>query len=232
LRDGRVAGAATTHASAGFVPGGFGVVQPAPTATHELFRPSALQTAEVTDDVREAAHAAGFAAGFAVGARKAAAVAEVEAARVAVERAEEAATTGALLGRALDVLANAAAAASARTAPVLHDAEELLHAGALELARAVLGVELSDHEQSARAALARVLARPRTPETVTVHLSPRDLATLDTIGVDDLPDGVQLVADPALAPGDALAVHPDGYLDARIGTAVDRSRAALAGESE
>ncbi|WP_051275029.1 FliH/SctL family protein [Cellulomonas sp. URHD0024] len=221
--------AATTRARSGFVPGGFGVVPPASGAP-DAFRPSELRAVELSDDVRDSAHAVGFAAGFAAGARESAAVAAVEAARAATERAEQAATAGALLGQALDVLARAADAASARTALVLHDAEELLHTEAFELARAVLGVELSDHEQSARAALARVLSAPRSAEAVTVHLSPRDLETLDSIGVDDLPDGVRLVADPSLAPGDALAVHPDGYLDARIGAALERARAALAGE--
>jgi len=232
LRDGFVVDASTTRAPAGFVPGGFGVVSPRGpvregAAAPEAFRLSALETTELSDGVREAARAAGFAAGFAAGAREAAAVAEAEAARAAAERAAQDATTGALLGRALEVLARAAAAASAQTAPVLAEAETLLHAGALELAQAVLGVELSDHEQSARAALARALSRPRLPETVTVRLNARDLQTLQTVGVDDLPDGVVLVADPTLAPGDALAVHPEGFLDARIGTALERARTAL-----
>lgn len=236
MRDGFVVDAPTTRAPAGFVPGGFGVVPPRGpvrdgVAVAETFRPTALKVSELADEVREAARSAGFAAGFAAGAREAAAVAEIEVARVAAERAAQDATTGALLGRALDVLALAAAAASARTAPVLVEAEELLHAGAFELAQAVLGVELSDREQSARSALARVLSRPRVPEAVTVHLSPRDLDTLQSMGIDEVPDGVVLVADPTLAPGDALAVHPDGFLDARIGAALDRARAALAGES-
>ena len=236
MREGLVAEAMIARAPAGFVPGGFGVVPsqagPVRSAPLDSFRPSALEENELADEVREIARSAGFAAGFAAGAREAAAVAAVEASRVAAEHAAQDATTGALLGRALDVLARAAAAASARTAPVVAEAEELLHAGAFELARAVLGVELSDREQSARAALARALSRPRSAETVTVHLSLRDLDTLQSVGADDVPEGVLLVGDPSLAPGDALAVHPDGFLDARIGAALDRARAALAGESE
>ncbi len=191
------------------------------------FRPAVLDAPEVDHAVRESARAAGYAAGFAAGARQAGSVAAAEARRVAAERAAAEAQAAAALERALAVLAAAAAAAQARTAPVVALAEELLHAGALELARAVLGVELADAERSATAALARVLQHPQLPETVTVHLHPRDLDALRAVGAEDVPDGVELVADAALAPGDAVAQHPDGYLDARIGSALDRAAAAL-----
>ena len=45
-------------------------------------------------------------------------------------------------------------------------------------------------------------------------------------GVPDVA-GLELVADPSLAPGDAVGRHPDGYLDARVATALARARAAL-----
>ncbi|WP_197030145.1 FliH/SctL family protein [Cellulomonas sp. URHE0023] len=237
MRDGLVADLATTRAPAGFVPGGFGgapTQRPATLGASSVqsFQPSGLKAAELPDGVRDAAEAAGFAAGFAAGAREAAALAELETSRIAAERAAQDATAGALLGRALDVLAQAAQAASSRTAPVLADSEQHLHAEALELARAVLAVELLDNEQSARAALARVLNRPRATDSVTIHLSPRDLDTVQSVGVLDLPEGVRLVADPSLAPGDALAAHADGFLDGRISLAFDRAQAALAGVSE
>lgn len=191
------------------------------------FRPAVLDAPAVNVAVREASRAAGFAAGFAAGAREAAATAAVEAARVTAARAVADAEASAALAHALDVLAAAAAAAQARTAPVLAEAEALLHAGALELARAVLGVELDDAERSATAALTRVLGRPITPEPVSVHLHPRDLDALRAAGADEVPPGVELVADAALAPGDAVAKHADGYLDARIGAALGRAAAAL-----
>ena len=194
------------------------------------FRPTALEVPDVDAAAHEAARAAGFAAGYAAGARVAAATAAEESVRVAAARAEAEADAAAALAAALAVLRSAAAAAQARTVPVLAEAEALLHAGALELARAVLGIELSDAERSARAALARVLSRPHAPEAVTIHLNPRDLAALRATGADEVPDGVELVDDPALAPGDAVARHPDGYLDARIGAALERAAAALAGD--
>jgi flagellar assembly protein FliH len=39
------------------------------------------------------------------------------------------------------------------------------------------------------------------------------------------------VPDLSLARGDAIAEYPDGELDARIGSALARARAALAGET-
>ena len=110
---------------------------------------------------------------------------------------------------------------------MLADASAALHAAALELAAAVLGSELADGERSARAALARVLQHPELPGIQVVRLHPRDLDALRAVGGVPEVVGVELVADASLAPGDAIGEHPDGYLDARIGTALDRARAAL-----
>ena len=40
-------------------------------------------------------------------------------------------------------------------------------------------------------------------------------------------DDIRAVADPSLAPGDAIGGLPDGWLDARIRSALDRAREAL-----
>jgi flagellar assembly protein FliH len=200
----------------------------APVAFRPVVLDALTERVAAHDEARTAGFAAGYGAGFAAGAREAAAVAARETERVAAERAAAADRASAQVAHALDVLAAAASAAQARTAPVLDDAEALLHAGALDLARAVLGSELADDERSATAALSRVLRHPQLPDAVTVRLHPRDLDALRTLGADDVPSGVLLVADPTLSPGDAVAQHPDGYLDARIGTALDRAAAALA----
>ncbi|MBO3100685.1 FliH/SctL family protein [Cellulomonas fengjieae] len=221
-----------TVASTGSGPAAFAPAGSASSAGQAVaFRPAVLGAPEVDVAVHAAARAAGFAAGFAAGARQAAAAAELEAERVATRRAADDEAAARALAAALGVLASAAAAAQARTAPVLAQAESLLHAGALELARTVLGVELCDAERSATAALGRVLRQPRVPEVVTVHLHPRDLDVLRAVGADAAPDGVVLVADASLAPGDALARHDDGYLDARIGSALERAAAALADDA-
>ncbi|GAA4662883.1 hypothetical protein [Arthrobacter cryoconiti] len=43
--------------------------------------------------------------------------------------------------------------------------------------------------------------------------------------------GLVIVPDAALAPGDSVAEYPDGFLDARITSALERARRALLGES-
>ncbi|WP_159798815.1 FliH/SctL family protein, partial [Puerhibacterium puerhi] len=153
-----------------------------------------------------------------------------EAARRAQEHAAAEEQRRAEHAAALAALERAARAAQDREAAVLAEAEHALHTAALELAAVVLGVELADDDRSARTALARVLEHPQTPDAVTVHLHPRDLQALTAAQARTgaaLPDGVRLEADPALAPGDAVARHPHGYLDARLATALERARAAL-----
>ncbi|QTE29871.1 FliH/SctL family protein [Pengzhenrongella sicca] len=181
------------------------------------------------DHGSEQARAAGWAAGWAAGSRAAAVAASTQ--RQALDDAERTAERGraAALEAALDVLRRAADAVSARTVPLLDSALAQLDDGAVELARAVLGRELSAADDGARAALARALSAPVEVGVHTVRLHPADLAVLEAAGaLAGLPLGVALVADATLAPGDAVSVFADGFLDARIATALDRARLALA----
>ncbi|HEY0118549.1 MAG TPA: FliH/SctL family protein [Cellulomonas sp.] len=178
---------------------------------------------------RESSRAAGFAAGFAAGARAAARAAETAVRRATLEREDAARRGDERLEAALAALGSAARALSARTAPVLAEAEQALHEHALALAEAVLGVELQQDETSAAAALARVRAAAGMGDAVTVRLNPQDLSSLS--GMPSLPAGVVLVSDPSLGRGEALAEQADGWLDARIGDALRRARAALDGGS-
>lgn len=176
-------------------------------------------------------YARGHAAGYSAGLRRAATeVAERETQR----RAEHEALLAAARSRAeaaLAVLVSAARALEARTAPVLADAEAQLAHAALSIAEAVIGHELTDAPGSARAALARALSAPDANAVIAVRLNPSDRALLcsDPSGEVPVPAGVVLEADDALAPGDAVAVYPDGELDARIGSALARAAAALTG---
>ena len=129
----------------------------------------------------------------------------------------------------VQALRMATAALEARTIPVLADAEEVLFSQALDLAEALLGQELRDRNISARSALARVRGRSGDEVPVSIRMHPADLAELTENGRDalDLPTSVQLVADRSLNRGDAMADYPNGFLDARLSTAVARTRAAL-----
>lgn len=177
---------------------------------------------------RESARAAGFAAGFAAGARAAARAAEVSRRRTVLEREAAAREADERTSAALEVLAAAARAATERTVPVLAEAEHAVHEAALSLAAAVLAVELRSDETSAAAVLARVRQASALADAVTVRLNPDDLALLSGKA---LPTDVVLVADPALGRGEAVATHPDGWLDGRIDAALARARAALEGPS-
>lgn len=168
----------------------------------------------------------GHAAGYAAGLRAAEKVLAER--QLAIERELSRAKAAARgeLERALAVLATATRAVEARTIPVIQDAQDTLAAAAIELAEAILGQELSDGPRSARAALARALGTVPPVELTGIRLHPDDLALLDP----DLSEGVRLIADPTLSRGDAVAELPDGYLDARISTALNRAKAAILGE--
>ncbi|HET8595671.1 MAG TPA: FliH/SctL family protein [Intrasporangium sp.] len=169
----------------------------------------------------------GHAAGYAAGLRRATAEAAARDAQRAAEHEAVLAGARTRADRAVQVLDAAARALKARTAPVLAEAEGELAAAALVLAQAVVGNELSDPGGAARAALARALSGPDHDAVISVRLNPVDLALLDEHATQS---SVSLVPDPSLAPGDAVAVYPDGELDARIASALSRATAALTGE--
>lgn len=183
------------------------------------------EQAQLSADALERGYRRGHTLGYAAGqerAQKEAALrrAELEAAHNALQAELR---TRAETQRA--ALAAAAAALSARTLPVLAEAEQTLVASALTLAEAVLGRELDDGGTRSKAVLARVLAAQDPAGAPRVRLNPQDLAVIGTEALADA--GVEPVADPATAPGDAVAEYQDGFLDARISTALDRARRAL-----
>jgi flagellar assembly protein FliH len=193
--------------------------------TPRAFRPASLGSTPARDEAHDHARATGFAAGYAAGVRRAAQDAAEQAELVANQAAQAAAVASRRASDALESLARAAEAVRAIAAPVLSDATGAVHAAAIELAETVLGVELAADDRSARAALARVHGAELGPGPVTVRLHPRDVAALPAGAAAE---HVRIVADATLAPGDAIAEHADGHLDARIGAALARARAALA----
>lgn len=172
----------------------------------------------------------GHAAGYAAGIR--AAAAEQLGLREQLQAEHRAMLDAGRLavGHAVRALEAAAAESRRRRGAVLEEAQDVLAAGAMELAEAILGYELNDGANTARAALARALATASDVQSVTtVRLHPEDLAALTAVDVGSVA-GVELKADPALDRGDAIAEYPQGWLDARLGTAVDRAKAALLGK--
>lgn len=132
--------------------------------------------------------------------------------------------------RLAGLLQSAAAALNARTLPTVAAAEETLVAAAVELAEAILGYELSDRSKAARAALDRALSGSKGLDVVTIRMNPEDISMLGGLDVPGAGSGtaVELAPDPTLNPGDAVAELPQGFLDAKIGTALARVKGALA----
>lgn len=174
------------------------------------------------------AYSHGHTAGYTAGIRMAAT--EADKRRGEMESEHAAALDHAVVrtDQALATLGAAARALELSYLPVLTSAQDALAYAALDLAEAILGHELSDSENSARAALTRALAVPASSGTRTVRLNPSDLAVL----IEDslTAAGVIFVADETVARGDAFTEFETGYLDARIATALERAREALVGE--
>ncbi|WP_238439379.1 FliH/SctL family protein [Microbacterium sp. JZ31] len=173
----------------------------------------------------EAARVRGYAAGHAEGMRAAAEAAALL--REESERAREDARIAAerRVAQALVAVEAAALSLADRERELAAAGQRSLERLAIELAEAIVARELASDEASARATVRRVLAHVDPAEVRELRLSAGDLETLRALGAT--PDGVLLAADPQLAPGDAIAVLPDGSVDARVAAAFARARAAL-----
>lgn len=177
----------------------------------------------IHEQARVRGHAAGYAAGVAEGTR----LLDRERAAAVETRAAAARAAAARTEYVLSVLQSAGEAMFSRAAPVLDGMDAALTEAALQLAEAVLGHELAGGEASARSALARATPAAAPAPVHTVRMNPEDLAVLTE--ADREAAGVRLVPDPAMRRGDAVAEYADGFLDARLSTALDRMRRALTG---
>lgn len=181
---------------------------------------------------RAMGRAQGYAAGFAAGARAGAEAIAAEQRRLRSAHEQADWERNRALRQGIEALERAADAVRAQTVPVLSDVTDTLRDAAFALAAAVIGSELSDAETSARSAVSRALGVPLDVGVSRLRISPADLATLTSHELLDLvPDSIELIADPSLDQGDAISEFPDGYLDARIGSALARARGALDGNT-
>ena len=186
----------------------------------------------------------GHAAGYTAGLRAAQAETDALRARLETEHAARVTALQADTARRIAVLDAATNAMLSTVAPVLADAEASVASAAVDLAEAIVGnvvrasrpahdatvADGPDGQGSREARIAsgaeatvrRALASVDRTVPVAVRLSPADAARVAGL---DLP--VPVVADGALRDGDAVVDLPDGMLDARIATALDRARTAL-----
>jgi flagellar assembly protein FliH len=171
--------------------------------------------------------ARGHVAGFAAGMRAAQDEIETTMARLEAEQTEFIHRGQDRINAAVAGLAAAARTLDEHTIVALASVQDVIAATAIELAEAIIGRELSDGDTSARSALARALSQVDAAVVHVVRMNPADLAVLDASARDTA--GVRFVADATLSRGDAVTEVADGYLDARIGTALARAKAALLG---
>jgi flagellar assembly protein FliH len=175
------------------------------------------------------AFAAGFAAGYADGLRRASEEARTAANARREREDRDAAARAAATRRAAAAVEQAAARLTATADELVAGLSDTLCDAVVDLTEAVLGLELDDPGRRATAALRRVLAvaggtGPDAGAPVRVHLHPDDAAALDPAA---LGTAVTVVADPAVAPGDALAGAGAARIDARVREALARARAAV-----
>jgi flagellar assembly protein FliH len=199
------------------------------------FAPLRLGDGPVLVDAHEAARSAGYAEGWAQGRRDAVAAQTEQLQRAEASRQQLELELAAEAQQACDALWSAVSQLEAITAPVLEDGANVVLDGAIRLAEAVLGAELSVLDDSATLALRRALAPLPDDGRVVVRLNPQDLQVLRASG--ESADGasgtqrledhdVELVADSGLRRGEAVADQGAARVDARFGAALRRAIAA------
>jgi flagellar assembly protein FliH len=181
---------------------------------------------EVVEQLRAEAQAAGYAAGWAEG-RQAAELAAREARDAfAAESAAIVAAQEATARRVLGALAGAVDRLEQRAIPSVENMQAQLVEAAFELAESIVGRELATATEPGRDAIARALAFAPAGRSAVARLHPMDAATLPSTAVVEGRD-VVVVADPALAPGDAVVECDATTVESRIAVGLERARAAV-----
>ena len=147
---------------------------------------------------------------------------------LAAGRAAAAAESAGAVARAEALFRSLAEAADdlrRRQALELKGLEDTLARTAFDLAAAVVGRELQLSSSPGADALARALALVPAGSVATARLHPNDVASLGAAA-----EAVAVIADPAIEPGGCILEVGDSRIDAQLGSALDRVRAALLGE--
>jgi flagellar assembly protein FliH len=173
----------------------------------------------------QAARAQGYATGWAEGRRIALTRAAEEAEEVRRAAAADQARREAEHAEVLSALDAAVASLGERMAETLEALADRVVPAVLELTAAVVGREVATADDPGADALRRAFTEVDAAVPVTVRLHPADLAALDQAVLEGR--SVTLVADPALARGDAVAETPDNVVDATLATALERVREVL-----
>ena len=112
-----------------------------------------------------------------------------------------------------------------RQALELAGLEDALARTAVDLASAIIGRELQVAASPGTDALARAMGLVPAGATARARLHPADAEL-----VTETPTGVTIIPDPAVEPGGCILEVGDSRIDAQLGSALDRVRAALLGD--
>jgi flagellar assembly protein FliH len=176
---------------------------------------------------RQAARAQGYATGWAEGRRAGEARSRVEAEEAARLRDEAEARRRDEHQVGLRSLDAAAETLRDRLAEACEAVEAHVLEAALQIAEAVLGRELAVATDPGADAVRRALTvMPADVSTFTLRLNPGDVAGLDETVLAG--HTVTVVADPAVAIGDAVAETDTMVIDASVASALQRVREVLA----
>lgn len=172
----------------------------------------------------EAGRAAGFEAGRAEGLENMA----VLQAEFVEKDARERAARRERLGELLMTVEAAIAGALDYQAPTVAEMQETITGLSVEIAAALVGHHLAVGDCTARDAVMRALTQVPRRATVTLRMNPADYDEVIQITDEILQWSVaEVIADPSVAPGDAVAMAENLEVDASIAGALDRVRKAL-----
>jgi flagellar assembly protein FliH len=186
----------------------------------------------VADAAAQAAadgRAEGFTQGYAEGTARASAESEAELATLRQRYAAEHDEQMGRLTRALAAVDAAARSLEAQTAPAAAEVERLALGFAVDIAAELLGRELALTKSPVLDAVRRALALAPVDGDLLVRLNPAD-AEVVAAGVRAAAPGrtVEIVADAGIEPGGCVVDAGACHVDAQLGPALERVRAALA----
>ncbi|MCM3780514.1 FliH/SctL family protein [Microbacterium hydrocarbonoxydans] len=198
-----------------------------------VFTPLAVPRVGATPiDIRSEADRArtrGYAEGFAEGRRIAAEQARVEQEQHAARVEALTQAFGERARSAVVAVHGARSALEQRVDDVASLDVARIEELAVELAIAIVGVELSDPARSAAHALRRALVEVPQTRWTRIVFSERDLAALQEVGALATMSDVEIVSSSAVDDGGVIVDIGDGSVDARIAPAFARARSALLG---
>ena len=188
--------------------------------------------AEIVEKAKEEARAEGYeagrVAGFEAGRVEGLDLMAAQQAELLERDARERAARKERLGELLTTVEAAIAHTLTYQAPAVTELQQVVTELSVQIAEALVGHHLQVGECTARDAVLRALSQVPRRATVTLRMNPADYDEVTAITGDIMEWSVaDVVADPTVARGDAVAMATNLEVDASLEGALERVRAAL-----